>query len=131
MPDWPAALGSRRDVLRLAAGGAAVTLLASCGLDGGDAPAEAGDAYEAVPAELTMATPEPRAAVASSAPEASSDDDPAAARATARRPRRDRAHASATEPATPIAATPWPHSTAFSRAVSRATSIPTGVEYTN
>ena len=76
MTDRPAPQGpchsrhSRRDVLRLAAGGGAAALFAACGLDGGDAPAEAGDAAEAVPAGLTTATPEARAAAAAPAAEA-------------------------------------------------------------
>ena len=45
---------SRRDVLRLAAGGGAAALLAACGLDGGDAPAaEPGDEAAAIPAGPT------------------------------------------------------------------------------
>ena len=51
MTDWQAQRHSRRDVLRLAAGGGAAALLAACGLDGGDAPAaEPGDEAAAIPA---------------------------------------------------------------------------------
>ena len=71
MTDLQAQRRSRRDVLRLAAGGGAAVLLAACGLDGGDAPAaEPGDEAAAIPAGPTPVTPEGGAAAAAPAAEA-------------------------------------------------------------
>ena len=71
MTDRPAQRHSRRDVLRLAAGGGAAALLAACGLDGGDAPvADPGDEAAALPTGLTTATPKGGTAAAAPTAEA-------------------------------------------------------------